>query len=379
MSAGAREPTRLPTAAQLLGGQADKLRCLACRAPVALSLLVQRPGYPDLGPDGTLACRACPARYPIIAGTPRMLAPEHRRALARSYPLAAEALADGPARRGADSADPDLAIKQLTAESFAYEWNQFGGLREEWAQNFADYLRPHPVEGLAGKEILDVGAGSGRHSLHAARAGARVVAVDLGASIDVARRNLPAGVLTVQADAEDLPFATESFDLVMSIGVLHHLPDPERALRSIARYARVGGHVHVYLYWVPEQRWHRRTLTAVSAARRVTVQLPHRVLHALCYPLAAGLHVAFVAPQRALRRRPRGRRVAAVLPLQTYADYPFSVLVNDQFDRFSAPLERRFTATEVRDAMVGAGLEEVVVIPNHGWVADARRPPARVE
>ena len=380
MSAEGWEPAGLPTAAQLLGAQADKLRCLECRAPVALSFLAARPGYPDLGPDGTLACRACPARYPIVAGTPRMLAPAHRGALAATYPLAVEALAEGPAcRPAADAADPDLAIKQLTAESFAYEWHEFGGLREEWAKNFADYLRPHTPEGLAGMEILDVGAGSGRHSLHAARAGAAVVAVDLGASIDVARRNLPAEVLTVQADAEDLPFASESFDLVMSIGVLHHLPDPERALDSIARFARVGGHVHVYLYWVPEPRWHRRALIAVTVARRVTTHLPYRVLHALCYPLAAGLHAAFVAPQRALRRRPGGRRVAAVLPLQTYADYPFSVLVNDQFDRFSAPLERRFTAIEVRDAMVRAGLEEVVVLPNHGWVADGRRPSGRLE
>jgi 2-polyprenyl-3-methyl-5-hydroxy-6-metoxy-1,4-benzoquinol methylase len=342
---------------------------------VALSFLAERPGYPDLGPDGTLACRACPERYPIVAGTPRMLALEHRSALAATYPLAAAVLADGPARRpAADRADPDLAIKQLTAESFAYEWHQFGGLREEWAKNFADYLRPHTAEGLAGKEILDVGTGSGRHSLHAARAGARVVAVDLGASIDVARRNLPAAVLTVQADAEDLPFATESFDLVMSIGVLHHLPDPNRALRSIARFARVGGHVHVYLYWVPEPRWHRRTLTAVSAARRVTTQLPHRALHALCYPLAAGLHVAFVAPQRGLRRRPRGRRIAEALPLQTYADYPFSVLVNDQFDRFSAPVEHRYTREQVRELHERSGLEDVVVLPNHGWIGDARRP-----
>jgi hypothetical protein len=49
------------------------------------------------------------------------------------------------------------------------------------------------------------------------------------------------------------------------------------------------------------------------------------------------------------------------------------VLVNDQFDRFSAPLERRFTAAEVLAAMEDAGLEDIVVLPNHGWVADRRR------
>ena len=325
------------TVVDLLGESARRLRCPACAGALASQ------------PGDTLRCTDCAQLYPIVDGTPRMLT------------------------GGVRSAE-EAAVTQRTADSFAYEWERFGVMRDEWAKNFGDYMRPHTPQSLAGKSVLDIGAGSGRHSFHAAQAGAQVVAADLGASIDVARRNLPASVLTVQADAEALPFEPESFDLVMSIGVLHHLPDTERALRSIAGYAKPGGHVHVYLYWVPEQRWHRRLLRAVTALRRLTVRLPHPVLHALCYPLAALLLVAFVAPYRALRKRPRTARLAAALPLKTYADYPFSVLVNDQFDRFSAPLERRFTADEVRAAMEAAGLEDIVVLPNHGWVADGRRP-----
>lgn len=361
----------LPSAEELLGEQAATLRCLSCRSQLDLVFVSERPAYPDLGADGILACTGCSARYPLIAGTPRMLASGHRLRLRAAYPLAAEVLESE--HRSSAVPDEEAAVKQLTADSFAYEWEQFGALRDEWAKNFADYMQPHPVESLVGQTVLDVGTGSGRHSFHAAHAGAKVVAVDLGASIDVARRNLPESVLTVQADAEHLPFEEGAFDLVMSIGVLHHLPDPQRALRSIARHARPGGHVHVYLYWVPEQRWHRVVLALVTAARRLTVRLPHRALHVLCYPLAVGLQVTFVAPYRALRHRPRGRDLATALPLKTYADYPFSVLVNDQFDRFSAPLERRYTAAEVRGALTAAGLADVVVLPNHGWVGDGRR------
>ena len=365
--------SRIPTAEQVLGERAAKLRCLDCAGELELTFLSERPGYPDLGADGTLTCGGCAMDYPLIAGTPRMLTVAHRRGLGDRYPRAAQP-ASHRGDRPAEPDDADLSVKRLTAASFAYEWQRFGGLREEWAMNFADYMRPHAPASLAGREVLDVGTGSGRHSLHAARAGAHVVAVDLGASIDVARRNLPASVLTVQADAERLPFAPESFDLVMAIGVLHHLPDPDRALQSIVRYARPAGHVHLYLYWVPEQRWHRRVLDVVTALRRVTVRMDHRLLHALCYPLAAALLVVFVAPQRALRRRPRGGALAAVLPLKTYADYPFGVLVNDQFDRFSAPLERRYTSDEVRECLTSAGLEDVVVLANHGWLGDGRRP-----
>jgi len=56
-----------------------------------------------------------------------------------------------------------------------------------------------------------------------------------------------------------------------------------------------------------------------------------------------------------LRRSPRARPLAEALPLKTYADYPFAVLVNDQFDRFSAPLERRYRREEVQAMLAGGG------------------------
>jgi SAM-dependent methyltransferase len=267
-----------------------------------------------------------------------------------------------------------LARRSRTAESFAYEWQHFGAARPEWKRNFEDYLRPHAPEDLAGRTVLDVGTGSGRHAAQAAAAGARVVAVDLGDSIDVARRNLPPDVLTVQADAEDLPFEPGNFDIVMSIGVLHHLPDPARALRAIARFAKPGGHVHIYLYWWPESRLQRAVLRGVAGTRRLTVPMPHRLLHLACYPLAAVLQLSVVCPYTALRNRPRGGRLARALPLKTYADYPFGVLVNDQFDRFSAPLEFRFRRHEVDEMLAAAGLEDRVVLSNHGWIADGRVP-----
>ncbi len=264
----------------------------------------------------------------------------------------------------------DPEIRQRTARSFAFEWSNFGSIREEWEKNFLDYMHPHQPGFFRGIRVLDAGTGSGRHARQAALFGATVAAVDLGASIDVARKNVPDDVLTVQTDLEALPFEQRSFDLVMSIGVLHHLPDTRAALKYLVDFAKPGGRVRVYLYWQPVRRWHRVVLRGVEAARVVTTRLPYPALKALCYPLSAVLWFLVVLPYRWFRDTPYLARVVDGLPLQAYADYPFGVLVNDQFDRFSAPIERRFTADEVRDMMRDAGLEQIVVEPNAGWIAE---------
>jgi 2-polyprenyl-3-methyl-5-hydroxy-6-metoxy-1,4-benzoquinol methylase len=317
------------------------LRCLRCRG--VLQRVSDRQGE-------CLACTSCNARYPVAGGVPRLLR---------------ETTEDDKPRR----------IKMATAASFAYEWKQFGQLRPEWRKNFLDYMQPYGPEDLAGRTVLDAGAGSGRHSRQAADLGASVVAVELGDAVDVARANLPSSALAIQADLEDLPLAYDAFDFVLSIGVLHHLPATEQALSGLVPHARPGGVVQTYLYWSPERRWHRALLSIVTAARRITTRLPPRLLHLLSYPIAAAVYAAFVLPYRALRRFRATRPLARGLPLKTYADYPFMVCVNDQFDRFSAPLERRFTEQEVRAMMYSAGLEEVVVTPNNGWVASGKRPP----
>jgi SAM-dependent methyltransferase len=222
--------------------------------------------------------------------------------------------------------------------------------------------------------VLDAGTGSGRHARQAALYGAQVAAIDLGDSIDVARRNVPDDVLTIQTDLEALPFEPRTFDLVMSIGVLHHLPDTQAALSYLTSFARPGGRVRVYLYWQPPRPWHRAVLKLIDAARLVTTRLPHRVLKVLCYPLSALLWLTVVLPHRYLGGTSIVGRLVAQLPLMTYADYPFGVLVNDQFDRFSAPIERRFRRAEVEEIMQEAGLVEVTVYPNAGWVAEGIAP-----
>ncbi len=274
-------------------------------------------------------------------------------------------------------ANSSEAQQVATARSFGFEWNLFSEMIDDWERNFGEYMAPHNPEFFEGKRVLDAGCGNGRHAFYAAKYGAKVWAIDLGSAVEVARRNTEKSrnVQVVQADLYRPPFALESFDFIYSIGVLHHLPDPETAFRNLVRFLKPGGEIQIYLYWKPEgQPLKAVLLSGVTIVRKITTRLPHRAVYALAYPAAWIAFALFVWPYCVLRRFRSLRRLAEQLPMKQYARYPFRVCVNDQLDRLSAPIENRYTKKQVKDWLRRSGLENIEVRSNCGWVGCGRKP-----
>jgi SAM-dependent methyltransferase len=277
------------------------LQCPRCRGNLGV----------EGGPSPGLICRSCAASYAIVGGVPRLAG--------ESY-----------------------------AASFGRQWNRYDVARpEEDEATFRVKTGVDPRE-LAGRLVLDAGCGGGRYARLLGRHGARVVGVDLSSAVDKAAAlcaEFP-DVAIVQADLLDLPVADGAFDLVYSIGVLHHTPDPRRAFAQIARRVKTGGRLAVWLYRrnTAPQEWLN------SALRAVSTRLPAPVLEPLC----TGLGVLGGVPvlNRTLNK------------LANFSSHPDRILrVCDNFDWYAPRYQSHHTPNELRNWFAEEGFTDIAELP----------------
>lgn len=96
---------------------------------------------------------------------------------------------------------------------------------------------------LAGKVVLEAGCGAGRFTEVLLKKGAVLVSSDLSSAVEVNAENFPVSDkhLVIQADINNMPFADESFDVVICIGVIQHTPDTEKTIEDLYKLVKKGG------------------------------------------------------------------------------------------------------------------------------------------
>lgn len=119
-----------------------------------------------------------------------------------------------------------------------------------------------PADGLG----LDVGSGWGDVAAACEARGARMVAVDLAATMCRAAKSRRPESLQVRADGTALPFRARSFDRALAAFYLNHLSDPQAGLKELCRVVRPEGRVALALWDAPEKA--RHTAVVVEAVRR---------------------------------------------------------------------------------------------------------------
>ena len=301
-----RTNSRLP--AEVL----ELLQCLDCRSRLTES-------------EGGYQCSQCGRSYPNARGVMRFVAPENY------------------------------------ADSFGFQWQRYDRTQLDNATcqvSEVDFLRKAGLtpQELEGKLVLDVGCGMGRFAEVATRWGARVVGVDLSAAAEVAARNLKDREFAAfQADVFDLPFAPESFDFIYSIGVLHHTPDCEQAVKVLPRYLKPGGKLAVWLY-SGYNKWYRFSDIYRKVTTRMSPQTLHGVLR-VAVPVINTVDSAIRAVP--LVGRPISGVVRHVFPVNRNARPSWRVL--DTFDWYSPKYQSKHTYEQVFRWFEDCGLEDLRV------------------
>lgn len=272
------------------------LCCPSCREDLTLTTTS---GDATFVTEGKLTCHSCAVSYAITRGVPRFVQ------------------SDG------------------YVGSFSYEWNKWNRVQldianggRESEDTFAEKTGFSPSD-IAGKIVLDVGCGAGRFLDVASRWGAaRMIGIDFSFAVEASQKNVGdrPNCDVIQADVFHLPFKDEVFDVIFSLGVLHHTRDTEEAFLSLPRHLKANGEIAVWLYYYTD-----KVYNAASDFWRWTFRhMPNGVTYAFCWTLVALFSDLFRLPFMQKQPWSHFRRI---LPVNTHNEWSWRVL--DTFDWIS--------------------------------------------
>jgi len=233
---------------------------------------------------------------------------------------------------------------------------------------FEDWIAPNRLEDFRDQEVLEGGCGGGQHTGFVAAVAQSVTAVDLN-TIDIARgRNARfQNIDFEEADLTTLDLGRR-FDVVFSIGVIHHTDDPDRAVESLARHVRPGGRLIV---WVYSDEGNLLVKRLVEPARKVFLtRLSRQTLLHLSRALTALLYL----PVHTVYRLP-----LTGLPYFEYFEnfrrLSFERNTLNVFDKLNAPQVQFITRERVESWFPEAAFEDVSITRYKGvsWRASGTR------
>lgn len=186
---------------------------------------VRAPDGAPLVREGDVLVAASGQRFPVIRGIPRFVGTENY------------------------------------AAAFGDQWNRFPKtqLDSHTGLTLTESRLARCMQGelsnIQGKRVLEAGSGAGRFTEILLKHGALVDSFDYSAAVEANAANNGASerLTLVQADIRKIPFARESYDYVVCLGVLQHTPDPEESIRSLWSMVKPGGRLVIDHY-----RWKLR-------------------------------------------------------------------------------------------------------------------------
>jgi SAM-dependent methyltransferase len=259
-------------------------------------------------------------------------------------------------------------IDTRVVNEFGDEWTKFhkhdDDLVKKGGEEYFDILNDEIIN--SNIYALDIGCGTGRWTKYLAPKVGFVEAVDPSDAIFAADKLLGKieNVRLSKASIETLPFADETFDFVMSIGVLHHIPDTRQALIDCVKKVKKGGYFFVYLYYNLDRRgpFYKALFQSSNVVRKIVSRLPGKIKHFVCDVLAIIFYMPFILVGRFVKFL-EFKNLARQMPLHGYQNRSFFMIRNDALDRFGTRLEKRFSKKQIIELLEAAGLTDIVISP----------------
>jgi SAM-dependent methyltransferase len=298
-------------------------------------------------------CTTDGCRYPIVAGIPRFLPTE-------AY-----------------------------AASFGLQWRRFQRTQlDSWtgssiSRDRLTRLIGAPLSSLKGRKVLEAGCGAGRFTELLLKAGAKVFAADLSSAVEANFANCRTydDYFVCQADILNLPVTPGQFDVVVSIGVIQHTPNPEQTIAALVDQVRAGGSLVIDHYSSDyPSNYARRILRRALVHRRPAlslrlVEILTRVLwplHRLFY-VSRDKQILKSVGGRFLRYTPIIDQQYAYPSLRPTAQLEWAIL--DTHDTLTDAYKHLRTMQEIEAALGRCGLENIrVSLGGNGVEARAEKP-----
>jgi SAM-dependent methyltransferase/uncharacterized protein YbaR (Trm112 family) len=329
------------------------LKCIKCGKELTLEVIEKKSNNCI---SGKLKCIKCKSEWPVINSIPRLL-PD-------------ELLAELVYTKHKDFFDKNKIkiklgknknkLKNDTAESFGFEWLKYPKILSQFEKDWKRYFNPQITkEYIKDKVVADYGCGMAKHGYFIGKYKAKkYIGVDLSEAVEASYQNTKEfNPLIVQADIYNLPLKGELIDLHYSIGVLHHLPEPEKGFLSISKIMKKDARIFI---WVYGRKNNKRALYLYNPIRTVTTKIPKKLLYALCHIPASALH--------GLNLIHKGfdkiglKKIASKVPLNYYSNFPYSFKVSDSFDVFATPKQLYYKNEEIEAWFKHAKLRNIIIL-----------------
>ncbi|MCX6276006.1 MAG: class I SAM-dependent methyltransferase [Bacteroidetes bacterium] len=186
------------------------------------------------------------------------------------------------------------------ASAFGLQWNTFAKTQLDSHSQLSITLERlerclgFPLVELKGKTVLEVGCGAGRFTELLVNSGALVHSIDLSHAVEANKQNIgdKPNYRIAQAGAYEIPFADNTFDVVMCLGVVQHTPSSEKTIGSLWQKVRPGGMLVIDHY-----RWRLAYYSNLRFVyreffRKMKPEKSQRIIHKLV-DLFFPLHWAF--------------------------------------------------------------------------------------